>query len=62
MGRFDIYLDSTKDFNIAKRIIGPKGNNMKKILDDVKSKKKQLTGAVDSIAKIRLRGKGSGFL
>ena len=57
VARFEIYMESS-DFKIAKRIIGPRGNHMKKILNDALPKK----GAVEEHAKIRLRGRGSGFL
>jgi len=47
--RFDIGIENDKDFRVAQKIIGQKGNNMKRIVDS--------TGA-----KLRLRGKGSGYL
>jgi hypothetical protein len=47
--RFDIGIDNDKDFQVARRIIGSKGCNMKKIVD--------VSGA-----KLRLRGRGSGYL
>lgn len=47
--RFDIGIDNDKEFQVARRIIGQKGSNMKKIVDA-------------SGAKLRLRGKGSGYL
>ena len=47
--RFDIGIDNEKEFQVARRIIGQKGCNMKKIVD--------VSGA-----KLRLRGKGSGYL
>jgi hypothetical protein len=47
--RFDIGIDNDKEFQVARRIIGQKGANMKKIVE--------ATGA-----KLRLRGKGSGYL
>jgi RNA recognition motif-containing protein len=47
--RFDIAIENDKDFQVARRIIGSKGCNMKKIVD--------VSGA-----KLRLRGKGSGYL
>jgi len=47
--RFDIGIENEKDFQVARRIIGSKGCNMKKIVD--------VSGA-----KLRLRGKGSGYL
>lgn len=47
--RFDIGIENDKEFQVARRIIGQKGCNMKKIVDA-------------SGAKLRLRGKGSGYL
>jgi hypothetical protein len=47
--RFDIPVENDKDFQVARRIIGQKGANMKKIV-------------ATSDAKLRLRGKGSGYL
>ena len=47
--KYEILIPNEKDFRIAKRIIGSKGNNMKKIIDLVQG------------IKLRLRGKGSGF-
>ena len=47
--RFDIGIDNEKEFQVARRIIGTKGCNMKKIVD--------VSGA-----KLRLRGRGSGYL
>jgi RNA recognition motif-containing protein len=47
--RFDVGIQNEKTFQVARRIIGSKGANMKKIFKD--------TGA-----KLRLRGQGSGFL
>jgi len=62
MGRYDIYIDSNSDFKLSKRIIGPRGNNMKNILHDVQTKGKLQHLKFEAIAKIRLRGKGSGYL
>jgi len=47
--RFDIGIENDKEFQVARRIIGQKGCNMKKIVET-------------SGAKLRLRGKGSGYL
>lgn len=47
--RFEIPIENDKDFQVARRIIGQKGNNMKRIV-------------AISDAKLRLRGKGSGYL
>ena len=47
--KYEILIPNDKDFKIAKRIIGSKGNNMKQIVDLIQG------------IKLRLRGKGSGF-
>ena len=49
--RFDIGIENDKEFHVARRIIGQKGANMKRIVKHA---------GFD--AKLRLRGKGSGFL
>ena len=51
--RFDIPLEIEREFYVSKRIIGQKGINMKRIVSSLPS--------LDS-AKLRLRGRGSGFL
>lgn len=52
--RFEILLDNDKDFQIARKLIGAKGCNMKRIVDSC--------GNSDyNDVKLRLRGKGSGF-
>ena len=47
--RFDIPIDNDKDFQIARRVIGKSGANMKRIV-------------ATTDAKLRLRGRGSGYL
>jgi hypothetical protein len=47
--RFDIAIDNDKDFQVARRLIGVKGSNMKQINKETD-------------AKLRLRGRGSGYL
>ena len=47
--RFEIGIDNDKDFQVARRIIGQKGSNMKRIVKTTD-------------AKLRLRGRGSGYL
>jgi hypothetical protein len=56
--RFDIQINNDKDFQVARRIIGSKGVNMKRIIDKCC---KGLNGRVHDLVKLRLRGKGSGF-
>ena len=47
--RFEIGIENDKDFQVARRIIGQKGINMKEIV-------------ARTDAKLRLRGRGSGYL
>lgn len=47
--RFEIGMENDKDFQVARRIIGQKGINMKEIV-------------ARTDAKLRLRGRGSGYL
>jgi len=56
--RFEIQIENDKEFQVARRLIGAKGCNMKKILDTCS---KGCTGPVQEVIKLRLRGKGSGF-
>ena len=51
--RFEIPPEIEKDFCVSKRIIGQKGANMKKIVTSL---------PCADLAKLRLRGRGSGFL
>ncbi|CAD8095444.1 unnamed protein product [Paramecium primaurelia] len=56
--RYDVQIDNDKDFQVARKIIGAKGCNMKKIIDqclfDCDTKEQDLV-------KLRLRGRGSGY-
>merc|ERR1719401_3283938 len=47
--RFLIGIENDKDFQVARRLIGSKGSNMKRIVRETD-------------AKLRLRGQGSGYL
>lgn len=49
--------DAAKEFLLSKRIIGPKGSNMKKIIEECFEDRPFESDAL----KLRLRGKGSGF-
>ena len=51
--RFEIGIENDKDFYVARRLIGPKGAQMKRIL---------LACEGPETPKLRLRGMGSGFL
>ena len=54
--KYEILIPNDKDFQVARRLIGSKGYNMKKILSECK----QNNNINDNI-KLRLRGKGSGY-
>lgn len=54
--KFAVEIDS-KDFPVSRRIIGPKGANMKRIIDACTLGH---SGNIHDIIKIRLRGQGSG--
>jgi hypothetical protein len=53
--KYEILLENEPEFQIARRLIGSKGCNMKKIINQCKSKKD------GESVKLRLRGKGSGY-
>ena len=54
--KYEILIPNDKEFQVARRLIGSKGCNMKKILNECK----QNNNINDNI-KLRLRGKGSGY-
>ncbi|CAD8107152.1 unnamed protein product [Paramecium primaurelia] len=56
--RYDVQIDNDKDFQVARKIIGAKGCNMKKIIDQclIDSDTKE-----QDLVKLRLRGRGSGY-
>lgn len=56
--RFDIQIENEKEFQVARRLIGPKGVNMKNIVEKCC---KGISGPMHDIIKLRLRGRGSGF-
>ena len=55
--KFEILIPNDKEFQIARRLIGGKGCNMKKIIDECKL----LDPYSNDIVKLRLRGRGSGY-
>ena len=56
--RFDIQIENDKEFQVARRLIGSKGCNMKKIIEKCC---KGMNAQAHDIIKLRLRGAGSGF-
>jgi len=58
--KYEILIPNDKDFQIARRLIGSKGYNMKKIIDECKKIDINNNNNND-IVKLRLRGRGSGY-
>ena len=58
--RYDIAIEHSPQFPIAKKVIGSNGCNMKEIIEKSKIKGIPCDDSTDSV-KLRLRGKGSGF-
>ena len=61
--RYNVMIENDKNFQVAKKIIGSKGCNMKSIIDSVPQQYpnfNQKRNKQDAL-KLRLRGKGSGF-
>ena len=54
--RFEILIDNDKEFQVARKLIGSRGCNMKKIVESCEG---SLSDPND--VKLRLRGKGSGY-
>ena len=54
--KYEILIANDKDFQIARRLIGSKGCNMKNIINECKS-----GGSDGENIKLRLRGQGSGY-
>ena len=53
--KYEILIENDSEFQIARRLIGSKGINMKKIINECKKDGERET------VKLRLRGKGSGY-
>ena len=53
--KYEILIPNDKDFQVARRLIGSKGCNMKKILNECRQNN------INDNIKLRLRGRGSGF-
>jgi len=60
--KYEIQIENDRDFQVARKIIGPKGCNMKKIIEICQNFVKNPSLIYQSdFLKLRLRGKGSGF-
>ena len=55
--RYDIQIPNDREFQVARRLIGAKGCNMKRILSECE---KNMPPGLE-VVKLRLRGQGSGF-
>lgn len=53
--KYEILIENDSEFQISRKLIGSKGANMKKIINEC-----QIKGESETV-KLRLRGKGSGF-
>ena len=65
--RYEIQIENDREFQVARKLIGAKGCNMKRILEEcnrvwklIHDEKDQIFNTQD-IVKLRLRGQGSGF-
>ena len=56
--KYEILIPNDKDFQVARRLIGSKGCNMKKILNECKQNN---NSNINDNIKLRLRGRGSGY-
>jgi hypothetical protein len=59
--RYEIQIDNDKEFQVARKIIGTKGYNMKRIIDACLSEIGADPKTESDSIKLRLRGKGSGY-
>jgi hypothetical protein len=59
--RYEIQIDNDKEFQVARKIIGCKGCNMKNIIDACLSQIGADPKADSDSIKLRLRGRGSGY-
>lgn len=55
--RYDIQIPNEREFQVARRLIGSKGCNMKRIIGQCS---KNMPAGTE-VVKLRLRGQGSGF-
>lgn len=59
--RYDIQIENDREFQVAKKIIGAKGCNMKHIIDGTLLGTSFDLKTENDLIKLRLRGRGSGF-
>jgi hypothetical protein len=63
--RYEIQIENEREFQVARRIIGSKGCNMKRILEESilmnNENKNYSNDNANELLKLRLRGRGSGY-
>jgi hypothetical protein len=59
--RYEIQIENDKEFQVARRIIGSKGCNMKRVIECCNQPFKGDRTQQGELVKLRLRGRGSGF-
>jgi len=64
--RYEVQITNDKDFQVAIKLIGPKGRHMKNIINKWKTigsslEKESCKAKTEDLVKLRLRGIGSGF-
>jgi len=60
--KYEIQIENDRTFQVARKIIGPKGSNMKNIIQSCQNQLKNSdSSSQNDFLKLRLRGKGSGF-
>lgn len=59
--RYEIQIENEKEFQVARKIIGTRGFNMKKIIDACLIEVGVDPKLENDMIKLRLRGKGSGY-
>ena len=59
--RYEIQIENEREFQVCRKIIGPKGSNMKQIIEFCCQDKHEDFLYYQEQIKLRLRGKGSGY-
>ena len=59
--RYEIQIENEREFQVCRKIIGPKGSNMKQIIEFCCQDKHEDYLYYQEQIKLRLRGKGSGY-
>lgn len=59
--RFEIQIENEREFQVCRKIIGPKGSNMKQIIEFCCQDRLGDFSYFQEQIKLRLRGKGSGY-